>query len=146
MVSQRATLSCAQCEVAAPHVKVATFNINDVNKRFQNLSAWLTKTEPDVVCLQELKAEQEAFPADKLRALGYEAVWRGERSWNGVAILARDCVPVLTRSSLPGDLDAQHKVAVLFICNRSRAAWEESYQAARECWPTKTRSAGSRLQ
>jgi exodeoxyribonuclease III len=94
-----------QHEVAAPHVKVATFNINDINKRFQNLSAWLSKTQPAVVCLQELKAEQQAFPADKLRALGYEAVWRGERSWNGVAILARDCVPVLTRSTLPGDPD-----------------------------------------
>jgi exodeoxyribonuclease III len=86
-------------------VKVATFNINDINKRFQNLSAWLSKTEPDVVCLQELKAEQQAFPVDELRALGYEAVWRGERSWNGVAILARDRVPVLTFSTLPGEPD-----------------------------------------
>jgi exodeoxyribonuclease-3 len=86
-------------------VKVATFNINDINKRLQNLLAWLAKSEPDVVCLQELKAEQNAFPADKLRALGYEAVWRGERSWNGVAILARDCLPVLTRTSLPGAPD-----------------------------------------
>src|SRR6185312_3364539 len=84
------------------HVKVATFNINDINKRFQNLATWLSKAEPDVVCLQELKAEHDAFPAEKLRALGYEAVWRGERSWNGVAILARDCIPVLTRSTLPG--------------------------------------------
>ena len=83
-------------------MKVATFNINDINKRFQNLSAWLLKAEPDVVCLQELKAEHDAFPADKLRALRYEAVWRGERSWNGVAIVARDRVPVLTRSILPG--------------------------------------------
>ena len=83
-------------------MKVASFNINDINKRFQNLSAWLSKAEPDVVCLQELKAEQNAFPADKLRPLGYESVWQSERSWNGVAILARDCVPVLTRSSLPG--------------------------------------------
>jgi exodeoxyribonuclease III len=86
-------------------VKVATFNINDINKRFQNLSAWLSKTEPDVVCLQELKAEQQALPVDELRALGYEAVWRGERSWNGVAILARDRVPVLTFSTLPGEPD-----------------------------------------
>lgn len=83
-------------------MKVATFNINDINKRFHNLSTWLSKAEPDVVCLQELKAEHDAFPAEKLQALGYEAVWRGERSWNGVAILARDCAPVLTRSTLPG--------------------------------------------
>jgi exodeoxyribonuclease III len=65
--------------------------------------AWLVKTNPDVVCLQELKAEQGAFPAHVLRAVGYGAVWQGERSWNGVAILARDCDPVLTRSSLPGN-------------------------------------------
>ena len=65
--------------------------------------AWLAKTEPDIVCLQELKAEQRAFPADTLRSLGYRAVWQGERSWNGVAILARDHDPVLTRSSLPGN-------------------------------------------
>ena len=65
--------------------------------------AWLAKTEPDIVCLQELKAEQRAFPADILRSLGYRAVWQGERSWNGVAILARDQDPVLTRSSLPGN-------------------------------------------
>jgi len=65
--------------------------------------AWLAKTEPDIVCLQELKAEQRAFPANTLQTLGYRAVWQGERSWNGVAILARDHDPVLTRSSLPGN-------------------------------------------
>lgn len=84
-------------------MKVATFNINDINKRLENLLAWLTKTQPDVVCLQELKAEHGAFPAHALRGLGYEAVWQGERAWNGVAILARDRKPVLTRSSLPGN-------------------------------------------
>jgi exodeoxyribonuclease-3 len=84
-------------------VKVATFNINDINKRLDNLLAWLAKAEPDVACLQELKAEQGAFPVDALRNLGYEAAWQGERSWNGVAILARNHAPVLTRSSLPGN-------------------------------------------
>ena len=84
-------------------VRVATFNISNINKRLDNLLAWLAKAEPDVVSLQELKAEQEAFPVNALRALGYEAVWKGERSWNGVAILARNHVPVLTRTSLPGD-------------------------------------------
>ena len=83
-------------------MKIATFNIN---KRLQNLLAWLTETEPDVVCLQELKAEQGAFPAHRLRAVGYEAVWQGERSWNGVAILARGVDPVLTRTCLPGNPD-----------------------------------------
>jgi exodeoxyribonuclease-3 len=84
-------------------VKVATFNINNINKRLDNLLAWLAKAEPDVVSLQELKAEQEAFPVNALRTLGYEAVWQGERSWNGVAILARNHVPVLTCTSLPGN-------------------------------------------
>jgi exodeoxyribonuclease III len=84
-------------------VKIATFNVNNINKRLENLLAWLAKTEPDVVCLQELKAEQGAFPAQRFRALGYEAVWQGERSWNGVAILARNRAPVLTRAILPGN-------------------------------------------
>jgi len=84
-------------------LKVATFNINNINKRLDNLLAWLGKAEPDVVSLQELKAEQGSFPEHALRSLGYEAVWQGERSWNGVAILARNHTPVLTRSSLPGN-------------------------------------------
>lgn len=90
-------------------LKVATFNINNINKRLDNLLAWLAKAEPDVVSLQELKAEQEAFPVNALRTLGYEAVWQGERSWNGVAILARNCVPVVTRTSLPANSDRQAK-------------------------------------
>jgi exodeoxyribonuclease-3 len=84
-------------------LKIVSFNINNINKRLDNLVAWLAKSEPDVVCLQELKAEQRAFPERALRALGYHSVWQGERSWNGVAILARDREPVLTRSSLPGN-------------------------------------------
>ncbi|HKT49748.1 MAG TPA: exodeoxyribonuclease III [Candidatus Angelobacter sp.] len=84
-------------------MKVATFNINNINKRLDNLLAWLKKEQPDVVSLQELKAEQGAFPREAVRSLGYEAVWEGERSWNGVAILARNQTPVVTRSSLPGD-------------------------------------------
>jgi exodeoxyribonuclease-3 len=84
-------------------VRVATFNINNINKRLDNLLTWLAKTEPNVVSLQELQAEQGAFPVDALRTVGYEAVWQGERSWNGVAILARNHVPVLTCASLPGN-------------------------------------------
>ena len=84
-------------------MKKATKNVNGINGRLPVLLRWLKETAPDVVCLQELKVAQEAFPADALRAAGYEAVWQGERSWNGVAILARDHAPVLTRSSLPGD-------------------------------------------
>ena len=86
-------------------LKIANFKINNINKRLNNLSAWLGRAQPDVVCLQELKVEQRAFPASTLRDLGYGGVWLGERSWNGVAILARECDPVLTRSSLPGNPD-----------------------------------------
>ncbi len=84
-------------------MKIATFNINNINKRLENLLAWLKAEQPDVACLQELKAEHSAFPAATLRDAGYAAVWQGERSWNGVAILARGAAPVLTRTALPGD-------------------------------------------
>jgi exodeoxyribonuclease-3 len=104
-------------------VKVATFNINNINKRLDNLLAWLAKAEPDVVSLQELKAEQGAFPVKALRALGYEAVWQGERSWNGVAILARNQVPVVTRTSLPGNSEGR------FSENRNR---EDRYSEERQ--------------
>lgn len=84
-------------------MKISTFNINGVNRRLENLLAWLAEAEPDVVCLQELKAEQGAFPAEALAQAGYQAVWQGQRTWNGVAILARGTAPVLTRRELPGD-------------------------------------------
>jgi exodeoxyribonuclease III len=84
-------------------MKIATFNINNINKRLANLLAWLRAARPDVVCLQELKSTDADFPIAALRRAGYEAVWRGQKSWNGVAILARGMEPVLTRSELPGD-------------------------------------------
>lgn len=84
-------------------MKIATFNINNVVKRLDNLLAWLSTAKPDVVCLQELKAEQAAFPAAAIRAAGYNPTWIGQRSWNGVAILARDAEPIVTRTRLPGD-------------------------------------------
>ena len=84
-------------------MKVATFNINNINKRLANFLAWLDDTNPDIVCLQELKAEQGAFPDAALRDAGYRAVWVGERTWNGVAILVKDAEPVITRRALPGD-------------------------------------------
>ena len=84
-------------------MKIATFNINNVNKRLANLLAWLAAEQPDVVCLQELKAADTAFPIAAIEAAGYGAVWRGERTWNGVAILALGATPVLTRETLPGD-------------------------------------------
>jgi len=84
-------------------VKIATFNINNVRGRLDNLLDWLAQEEPDVVCLQELKAEQGVFPVEPLQQLGYHAAWTGERTWNGVAILARGVEPILTRTRLPGD-------------------------------------------
>src|SRR4051794_16517905 len=84
-------------------MKIATFNINNINKRLANLLAWLGTSQPDAVCLQELKCEDAAFPVAALAAAGYGAIWRGQKSWNGVAILARDAEPVATCRDLPGD-------------------------------------------
>jgi exodeoxyribonuclease-3 len=84
-------------------MKLATFNINNVNRRLPNLLRWLKYAKPDVVCLQELKCTDGAFPADALAKAGYRSVWRGQRTWNGVAILSRGPEPVLTRTGLPGD-------------------------------------------
>lgn len=83
-------------------MRIATFNINDVNKRLDNLIDWLAETQPDVVCLQELKAEAGAFPAETLAELDYHAAWVGQRTWNGVAILASKVEPIVTRRRLPG--------------------------------------------
>jgi exodeoxyribonuclease-3 len=84
-------------------MKIATFNVNNVNKHLRNLVAWLQNAKPDVVCLQELKATDSEFPLTALERAGYGSVWRGQKSWNGVAILARGCEPVLTHTRLPGD-------------------------------------------
>ena len=84
-------------------MKIATFNINNINKRLPNLLAWLKQSAPDVACLQELKAEDRAFPEAEIRAAGYGAVRRGQKSWNGVAILAKGTDPVVTRTELAGD-------------------------------------------
>ena len=84
-------------------MKIATFNINNVNRRLPNLLRWLRSAKPDVVALQELKSADADFPIDAIRKAGYGAVWRGQKTWNGVAILARKTDPVLIRTELPGD-------------------------------------------
>jgi exodeoxyribonuclease-3 len=86
-------------------MKIATFNINNVNRRLPNLLRWLKSARPDVVSLQELKASDAEFPAAALEKAGYGAVWQGQKTWNGVAILARKAEPVLIRTALPGDRD-----------------------------------------
>ncbi|SEM20658.1 Exodeoxyribonuclease III [Bosea lupini] len=87
----------------ARRLRVATFNINNINKRLPNLLAWLDATQPDIVALQELKAKDSAFPLAAVEAAGYGAVWQGEKTWNGVALLARGAEPVIIRRRLPGD-------------------------------------------
>jgi exodeoxyribonuclease III len=86
-------------------VRIATFNINNINRRLPNLLRWLDASAPDVVCLQELKCAHGDFPIDAIRKAGYHAVWKGERSWNGVAILARKREPILIRDMLPGNTE-----------------------------------------
>ncbi|UZF92845.1 exodeoxyribonuclease III [Bosea sp. NBC_00550] len=84
-------------------MKIATFNVNGINGRLSVLLRWLADAEPDVVCLQELKAPQGKFPEAAIRDAGYGAIWHGQKSWNGVAILARGADPIETRRGLPGD-------------------------------------------
>ncbi|MES2530098.1 MAG: exodeoxyribonuclease III [Pseudomonadota bacterium] len=83
-------------------MRIATYNVNDVRKRIAPLRAWLDVTSPDIVCLQELKCTQAEFPYDAVRAMGYEALVHGQKSWNGVAILARGQRPIEVRRHVPG--------------------------------------------
>jgi exodeoxyribonuclease-3 len=89
-------------------MKIATFNVNGVNGRLPVLLRWLAEAKPDVVCLQELKAPQEKFPEAAIQKAGYGAIWHGQKSWNGVAILARGRAPIESRRGLPGDSDDTH--------------------------------------
>jgi exodeoxyribonuclease-3 len=89
-------------------MKIATYNVNGVNGRLPVLLRWLEAAQPDIVCLQELKAPDEKFPEDAIRDAGYQAIWHGQKSWNGVAILSRVGEPQETRRGLPGDPDDVH--------------------------------------
>ncbi len=86
-------------------MRIATYNVNGVNGRLPVLLRWLGERRPDVVCLQELKAGGEKFPEAAIRDAGYDAIWHGQKSWNGVAVLSRVGVPVETRRGLPDDPD-----------------------------------------
>jgi exodeoxyribonuclease-3 len=89
-------------------MKIATYNVNGINGRLPVLLRWLNETAPDVVCLQELKAPQEKFPEEAIKDAGYEAIWHGQNSWNGVAILSRNGKPEEVCRALPGDPDDLH--------------------------------------
>lgn len=84
-------------------MKIATYNVNGVNGRLPVLLKWLKEAKPDIVCLQELKAPQEKFPLKEIEEAGYHAVWKGQKSWNGVAILSKNEKPVLRTNILEGD-------------------------------------------
>src|ERR1700744_4974692 len=86
-------------------MRIATYNVNGINSRLPVLLRWLDETKPDVVCLQELKAPQENFPEQPIRDAGYNVVWHGQKSWNGVAMLARGREIHELRRVLPGDQD-----------------------------------------
>lgn len=89
-------------------MKIATYNVNGVNGRLPVLLRWLTETQPDIVCLQELKAPQEKFPLEAITEAGYNAIWHGQKSWNGVAILTRGLEVKEVRRALPGDEEDEH--------------------------------------
>lgn len=89
-------------------MKIATYNVNGINGRLPVLLRWLEEAAPDVVCLQELKAPQEKFPLQAIKDAGYQAIWHGQKSWNGVAILARGEEPEEVCRVLPGDPEDSH--------------------------------------
>src|SRR6266568_4818513 len=99
-------------------MKIATFNVNGVNGRLPMLMRWLAEAKPHIVCLQELKAPDEKFPERAIRAAGYRAVWQGQKSWNGVAILARHRAPIETL--LRGELDEKRASIRMRECSRMR--------------------------
>ena len=89
-------------------MRLATYNVNGVNGRLPVLLRWLAEAAPDIVCLQELKAPQEKFPKAEIENAGYGAIWHGQKSWNGVAILAKGCEPIETCRGLPGEPEDLH--------------------------------------
>lgn len=89
-------------------LKIATYNVNGINGRLDSLVEWLNEAKPDVACLQELKAPDDKFPLRAIEKAGYGAIWHGQKSWNGVAVLCRHQVPIERRRGIPGDPDDRH--------------------------------------
>lgn len=86
-------------------MRIATFNVNGVNARLPTLLRWLESAQPDIVCLQGLRAPQEKFPLEVIRRAGYGVIWHGQKGWNGVALSARGTTPIEIRRGLPGEPD-----------------------------------------
>ena len=99
-------------------MKIAAYNVNGVNGRLPVLLRWLEESKPDVVCLQELKAPQEKFPLNAIENAGYSAIWHGQKSWNGVAILSRGMEMKEVRRVLPGDPEDEHSRYIEAIVNK----------------------------
>ncbi len=89
-------------------MRIATYNVNGVNGRLPVLLRWLNESKPDIVCLQELKAPMEKFPEKDMEDAGYQSIWHGQKSWNGVAILSRNGKITESRRVLPGDPEDIH--------------------------------------
>lgn len=98
----------SEISILINQLKIATFNVNGISSRLPALLRWLAESSPDVACLQELKAPQEKFPEAAVRQAGYGVVWQGQKSWNGVAILARGMDPIEHLRGLPGDPNDVH--------------------------------------
>jgi exodeoxyribonuclease-3 len=98
-------------------MKISTYNVNGVNGRLPVLLKWLKQSNPDIVCLQELKAPDDKFPEQAIRDAGYNATWHGQKSWNGVAILARGHEIKEISRTLPGDPEDLHSRYLEAIVN-----------------------------
>ena len=125
-----------------PKLELATFNINNIAKRLPVLLEWLKEASPDIVCLQELKVPDAGFPLREIERAGYGARWVGQRSWNGVAILAKGMTPVETRRQLPGDpSDTQSRYleaaahGVIVGCLTRRTAIPSPGPSSPTSWP-----------
>src|SRR4030095_12751861 len=101
-------------------MKIATYNVNGINGRLAVLLRWLKETSPDVVCLHGLKAPQENFPLHAINDAGYQVIWHGQKSWNGVAILSKGKKPEEVRRALPGDEEDLHSRYIEAMVNGIR--------------------------
>jgi exodeoxyribonuclease III len=136
-------------------MRIASFNINGIKARLPRLLEWLEETRPTVACLQEVKSQDEGFPAKDFEAIGYQAIWHGQKGFNGVAILADGTVPVEAQRTLPGDPLDEHaryieadvngvRIACIYLPNGNpvpgpkydyKLAWMDRLRARmRELW------------